>query len=820
MEKRIVLIVFVLMSLIVELSAQYKISGRVFNDNDEPLTGASVFLRNSDFATITDDNGFFEFDGVEDPLQTLVCTHIGYKRYLEYLELIDDLEINIYLEGFAYDLNAVEITTNRLDENAPFAYTTVTDDDLEDLNLGHDVPFLLRYTPNAVVTSDAGAGIGYTGIKIRGSDPTRINVTINGVPLNDSESQTVFWVDLPDFGSSVADIQVQRGVGTSTNGTGAFGGTIGVNTHQTFMNEYAELNTSFGSFGTKKLNVKLGSGLLNNSIFMDGRFSILQSDGFVDRASSDLRSIYLSLGKITSKSTYRFDYFTGTEETYQAWYGTPQAKFNGDENALVDHYNTNIGSLYNTTADSINLFDSDQRYNYYTYENQVDRYSQNHFQLHWNNNSSEKVESSATLHYTRGLGFFEQFNFDDDLTDYGIDSAIDTVSNEIITSSNLVRRKWLDNHFFGGITNFKFNIKENLNLHWGTAFHYYTGDHYGRLVSSEDRIVLNQDRNYYFNTGKKSDFNTFLKLEYNLNKLNLFGDIQFRNVGYKVEGVDDDNQNHNIDDNLNFINPKFGLSYNISTENQAYFSFAVGNREPDRNDYLSKPAGESPTHETLYDYELGFRSNYKKLKQAVNLYFMDYTNQLVITGELNDVGANLRTNVPDSYRAGIEYELTWSPIEKFAVNLNAAYSQNKIKEFTEIIYDYTDDFGIIENVYNDTDIALSPEIVAASSLSYMPMDKLVFTLQSKYVGDQFLDNTSNENKKLDGFFVNNLLASYEFDYKKIDHIRLNLMVNNLLNVKYASNGYTYSYVFGDPIVENYVYPQAGINFLIGLSVRI
>ncbi len=820
-------------------SQYYSVSGKVLDEDGRPVVGASLFVRETRIATITDEEGKYALDSLYEGTNALVCTAVGYKRYIDYLELESNLEWNIELFKFTYDIEQIMITSNRLEESDPYSFSTVTDEELEPNNLGQDIPLLLQYTPNIVVTSDAGNGIGYTGLRIRGSDPSRINVTINGVPLNDSESQSVFWVDLPDFSSSVKDIQVQRGVGTSTNGSGAFGGTVAINSHKITSDNYIEVNAGYGSFNTQKLNAKLGTGLLNSSFFIDGRFSLIKSNGFIDRSNSDLQSFQISVGKISDNSTLRFDYFTGEELTNQAWYGVPEAKYNNDAAGLLNHYNNNNGSiyfesngpieLYNSdflydtydVKDSLNLFSSNpETYNYYGYPQQVDFYQQDHYQLHWGNANNVDFESNVTLHYTRGLGYFEQFKFDESLEDYGLTNVRDTVSNSLISNAHLARRKWLDNHFFGGIVNLKWNLGESLDVHWGLAAHQYLGDHYGTIVAWDIPATLDESKRYYFNEGNKFDGNSFVKVKYNQGKLRLFGDLQYRLVNYSIQGLDDDALVHDINDQLNFLNPKLGFTYALTEMSQVYGSAAVGNREPSRNDYLSRPAGELPIREQMFNYELGLRTKAKNWAGGINFYLMDYTDQLVISGELNDVGANLRTNVGDSYRRGIEAELGWRPTEVLTLYANAAVSQNKIESFDEVIYDYSTGFETVVNTLQSTDLALSPSLVGALGIEFRPVDGLMVGLQNKYVGEQYLDNTSNENRKLDAFFVSNAIASYDLDLKFLDHFRINLQVNNLFNTRYASNGYTFSYIVDELITENYLYPQAGLNFLLGLSIKI
>jgi len=818
----------------------YTLSGTIFDETDRPLEGASVFIRESDHATISDRNGKFVLDSLIAGENVLVCTSVGFKRVIEYLDLTKDTDLNIFLESFSYDLDAIMITSNRIKEDKPFAFSTVRKEEMEPNNLGQDLPFLLRYSPSMVVSSDAGAGIGYTGLRIRGSDPTRINVNINGIPLNDSESQTVFWVNMPDFASSVEDIQVQRGVGTSTSGAGALGGTIGINTHKIRKDNYIDVSAGVGSFGTNKISAKLGTGLLNNTFFIDGRVSFINSNGFIDRAQSDLRSYYLSVGKISDNSTIRFDYFSGSEITYQAWNGVPISKFNDDKEALQAHYFRNLGGMYNNVEnpinvhtnaqnlynpvivqDSINLFDSDpQSYNYYTFDEEVDRYQQDHYQLHWGTTKDDYFESNISFHYTRGEGYFEQFKLDQDLAGYGENGLQDSVSMVDITRADLVRRKWLKNHFYGAITNFKWNFTEQLNLHWGSAFHNYSGNHLGKIHAWNVASRIDPSDSYYNNDGKKRELSTFLKLNYTLKKLSFFGDVQYRNVVYQVAGRDDDLVVHDFNEQMNFINPKLGMSFEVNDQNQIFASASVGNREPDRNDFLSFPEGTTPKPERLIDYELGLRSRYEKLAFGVNLYYMDYTDQLVITGELNDVGATLRTNVAESYRAGIEAEIGFELAEKIEVYANATFSENKIINFEEKLFDYITELPVI-NVFEETDIVLSPNIISALGVTYKPLKELSVGVQSKYVGAQFLDNTSNPDRALEAYFITGLTAGYHTKWKSLKNIKINAQVNNLFNTKYASNGYSYSYLLaGETTTENFVFPQAGLNWLLGLTIGI
>lgn len=800
------------------LVAQHTIYGKVTNQNSEYLVSATVFILSENLATSTDDKGNFVLENVPSGTHLLQADYVGYQAFANEMLINEDTEQNIVLGGLIFNIDQIEIKANRLNDiDAPFTYLNIEKEDIETTNLGQDLPHLLQYTPSVVVTSDAGNGIGYTGLRVRGSDPTRVNVTINGIPLNDSESQGVFWVNLPDLASSAENIQIQRGLGTSTSGAGAFGATIGVNTHQMFQNPHLSLNTSYGSFNTSKINLNLGTGLMNDAYYINFRYSSINSDGYIDRASSDLASYAFSAGKIHDKGSLRFDLISGREVTYQSWNGTPEAKFLEDDQALQNHYDNNVGVLYHTPADSINLFDSDQKYNYYTYEDQVDDYGQDHLQFHLSQMLDEKLTFNGSLHYTRGKGFFQEFRYKDELANYGID-PIELDSNILVTEADIIRKRWLDNHFYGALLNFNFAMGDQSNLLIGGGVNRYDGDHYGNVVFNEFEEEFDRERLYYLNNGTKNDLNAFAKYENQLSpRFSLFADMQVRSISYDIEGTDNDGLNLDINDNLLFFNPKVGIKYEVTENSNFYASYGIGNREADRNDYVANYNSEKPKHETLNDLEIGFRHTDYKINYEAVVYFMDYKNQLVLTGELNDVGSTLRTNVDNSYRAGIELSANWDITEKLKWSPNLTLSRNKIAQFTEVLYDYDND-EIINNTYDDTHISFSPEIIFGSRIKYEIMNGLDVEWLTKHVGSQFLDNTSNNSRSLDSYLVNDFRCSYQLKNKFIKSIKLNLLINNILNEKYASNGYTYSYVFGDLITENFVYPQAQRNFLLGLSV--
>ena len=801
-------IVCALALLSISAFSQNSISGHVENANGESLTQATVFLIGTYHAAITDDAGDFMIEDIPNGIYTLKASFVGYKSFSEEVDLVGDLNKRINLGKNLLSLEGVEINSTRVQNDDAFVYTNLDREDIENENLGQDVPFLLRWTPSAVVTSDAGAGIGYTGIRIRGTDPTRINVTINGVPLNDSESHNVFWVDLPDFMTSVDNLQIQRGVGTSTNGSSAFGGTISMNTNKLYQNPYLHVNSSFGSFNSRKLSVNLGTGLLNDKYSIDGRYSIVKSDGYVDRATSDLKSWYFTAARLGEKSSLRLIAFSGHERTYQAWYGTPESRVSGNAVELQDHYDRN--AWFYSQADSLNLFQSDRRYNYYTYENQVDDYQQDHYQLHYSIFPSSKFQLKTSLHYTRGFGFFEEFKPGESYAIYDLPEVAGE-DGETISNGDLVRRRWLDNDFYGGLLNVEYRPNSELYLQFGQAISRYKGDHYGNVISAEGITGVNLANLYYEGIGDKTDANIYAKINYRIGKFNLFGDYQFRKIDYSITGEDDDLTPLDVNVEYFFQNPKFGLTYILKEDHNLYASFAVANKEPTRGDIIAN-LSDIPTHETLYDIEAGYRLKNNKFSFEWNNYVMLYNNQLVLTGDVNNSGAFIKKNVGKSSRIGTELSFSTEISSKLFWNVNTTISSNKVDEYIE-------DLGEIVNVYENSDISFSPSLIAANTLLYRLDDELEFELSTKYVGKQYLDNTSNEDRSLPGYSYTNLRIGYEWDPSFLGKVKLNGIIYNLFDAKYSSNGYTYSYYAGEVITENFLYPQAGLHFMLGLNVE-
>lgn len=791
--------------------AQHSISGFVRDaQTNQKLPGATIQLGGTREVDVADAFGRFAFENVNAGTYTLHVTFLGYAEKAEAVNVASDIEVNVDLEQTAILTEAVVVSATRATDKTPTTHTTLGREKIRQQNFGQDLPFLLNWTPSVVTTSDAGTGIGYTGLRIRGSDGTSVNVTINGIPYNDSESLGTFWVDIPDIASSSQSIQIQRGVGTSTNGGGAFGATINLATNTKNDDPYAELINSFGSFNTRRHTLNFGTGLLNNHWVLDGRISRIKSDGFIDRASADLQSYYFSAGFYADKTILKAITFGGKERTYQSWYGVPESRLNNDAEAMET---TVINEGWNDSQRE-NLLRSDSRtFNPYLYKNEVDDYKQDHYQLHFSHQFSSAVTWNTALHYTPGKGYYEQYRYDDDLQDYGLSPVV--IGDSTIESTDLIRRRWLDNDFYGFTYALNYD-QNNWNAVFGGAWNRYDGDHYGEIIWAEVTTVPSEYR-YYFNNGDKRDFNTYLKANYQISsRLNVFADLQYRKILYAVAGIENEQNLLDIDAEFNFFNPKAGLTFSLADDHQLYSSFSIANREPVRNDFVDRP-GNAPRHETLRNLEIGYRGSGLNHTIKINYYLMDYKDQLVLTGELNDVGASVRTNVADSYRTGIEVEGLFKFSDRLQWNANVTLSENKIKTFTEVLYDYGanfDEFNVVENVYYDTDISFSPNVIAGSSLSFFPFKNAEITLLSKYVSKQYLDNTSNDERSINAYLVNDVRLAYKWRPAFAKEIVFNLLVNNIFNEVYESNGYTWGYLAGsDAYRENYYYPQAGTNFM-------
>lgn len=690
-------------------------------------------------------------------------------------------------------LQPVEIIATRASDYNPVTQTTVTKVQIKQLNFGPDLPFLLDQTPGVVVNSDAGNGIGYTGIRIRGADASRINVTINGIPYNDAESQGTFFVDVPDIASSAGSIQVQRGVGTSTNGAGAFGASINLNTNEIKETPSLEINNSFGSFNSLKNTLAFSSGVMKKHFTLDGRLSNLRSDGYIDRASSRLKSGFLSGAYITSKNSIRFNYLTGKEKTYQAW--------NGIDAVTLDS---------NRTYNSSGMEKPGQ-----PYKDETDNYLQSHYQLFFNHRFNPHFKSSVAVFLSRGKGYYEQYKAGEALSDYGLPEYHDGTS--IITETNIVRRLWLNNYFWGTILSAEYQ-KNNTGLIFGGGATGYHGKHYGNIIWAEIQEAVPSNFNWYNNTASKSDFSAFGKWTQKINgRWYTYVDLQGRMVNYHIHGFKS-NPTLQSNNHYFFFNPKAGITYRTSNFT-GYVSFGRAAKEPNRDDFEASTA-EQPKAEKLNDLEAGVQVKGKKSAFGVNVYYMFYKDQLILTGKINDVGAYTRTNTPKSYRAGIELQANSQPTTWFSINGNICFSKNRVNEFTEFIDDY-DNGGQQEKVYKHTPIAFSPSITGGLNLGFVPLKDLSLHLVSKYVGRQYLDNSGLKTRSLNSYYLQNVMISYNLKIKKIREVELFFNANNIFSKKYEPNGYSFSYIYGGALVtENYYFPMAPINIVGGINIKL
>ncbi|WP_300439664.1 TonB-dependent receptor [Christiangramia sp.] len=791
--KNVLFFVGLLVLSIQAYAQEFRLSGTV-TENGTPLNEASVYVKSSGEGTLTDENGNYSLN-LEKGEYTIVFIFGNQKSKKVVLD--SDKVLNIDLSGAKESLDEVFLSAVRVTEKSPITYSNLSNEEIEDRNLGQDIPVLMSYMPNVVTTSDAGAGVGYTGIRVRGSDATRVNVTINGIPYNDAESQGTFWVNLGDFASSVENLQLQRGVGTSTNGAGAFGASLNILTDSYKEEAQGEIANSIGSYNTFKHTVKFSTGLINDHWSFAGRGSKIRSDGYIDRASSDLKSYFLQGTYVDENTLVKALTFGGSERTYQAWYGI-------DKETLENDRRFNPAGIY-----------TDENGNTRFYDDQTDNYKQDHYQLLWNQDYNANWSSNIALHYTYGRGFYEEFNEDADLAEFGLPSFM--AEGEEITTSDIVGTKWLDNHFYGTV--FSLNYQNtNWDVTLGGGWNKYDGDHFGEVIYTRFARNNHPYEPYYFNQSEKTDFNIYGKANFAITeKLAGYADLQLRTVSYETDGLLDDQTRFLNDDNFSFFNPKAGLTYEINPFNQLYLSYARAHREPSRNDYENG----DPEPEELNDFELGWRHNTRNFQVNTNLYYMDYQNQLVLTGGIDDVGAFIRQNSGNSYRLGLEIDATVRLSNQVSLRPNLALSQNKNVDFVSTFNGELIDYG-------NTDISYSPEIVAGNIINYQPVNGLELKLLSKYVGEQFMSNVEAENSKLDSYFVNDFNVQYTWDEPWVfREVVLTGLVNNIFNEKYVSNGYYFTFDVPNEDIPSGVqtldgagfYPQATTNFLLGLTLK-
>lgn len=768
--------------------AQQKLKVTVYNqETQEVIPNVSVHLASRSMATDASGQAVFKVDSQNEI--RLEVTSIGFKRHTQLIQAPYPQEIKVHLELERIKTEEVFVHAIRAQENSATTFTNVTKEQIEKSNLGQDIPYLLNQTPSMVVFSDAGAGVGYTGMRIRGSDNTRINVTIDGIPLNNPESMGSFFVNLPDFASSIENIQVQRGVGTSTNGAGAFGASLNIESDRLQENPYAELNNSFGSYNTWKNTVKIGSGLLSNKFAFNARLSKIKSDGYIDRAFSDLKSFYFDAGYYSEKQILKATIFSGKEKTYQAWNGVPEE-----------------------------LLHVNRTFNEFEYKNQTDNYTQTHHYLHYTNFLNNDWTLNAALHYTKGAGYYEEYRQNDKFGTYGMDTLF--LGQEVIARTDLVRQRWLDNHFYGATYSINYAPGSAFSVNLGGGYNEYTGDHFGEVIWAEYSSNLKPGDHYYFNDAKKTDFNIYGKINYRLQDLLINADLQYRNINYSFLGYDHNQIPTDQKAKHNFFNPKIGATYFINDMSNVYLSYAYANKEPIRKDYTESSTQSRPKPESMHDIEAGYRIKSYSFNIGANAYAMLYKDQLIVTGEINDVGSAIRQNVDKSYRIGIELDANWQVTPQFRWSATAAFSQNKIKNFDEYV-DLHDYSGQEVFHYSSTNIAMSPDVVISNNLSYVLPYNISFSLISKYISKQYLDNTSSRERSISDFLIHDIHASYSFSIFGIKNITSTLAVNNLLNKKYVSNGYTWGYLDenNQRVSNNYYFPQATTNFLFGLNIK-
>ncbi len=788
--KKILSIIFVLCTAI-SFGQTYTISGTV-SDLNGPIPGANVIQKGTTNGVITDFEGKYAIQLTRGS-HTLVFNAMD--QEIEHIIRVTKdaiLDINLGLDG---KLDEVLVRAVRVNADSPITHSNLSKEQLAERNLGQDIATQIKFLPNVVTTSDAGAGIGYTGFRVRGTGNQGINVTINGIPYNDAESATSFFVNLQDFTSSVENLQLQRGVGTSTNGPGAFGASLNILTDAVSDEAYGSTSHSFGSFSTRRHNVKFSTGLLNDHIEISGRLSQIKSDGFIDRASSDLKSYFLQAAYKDDNTLIKVINFAGSEVTYQSWFGV-------DAETAANNPTFNPAGQF-----------TDENGNIRFHENQVDDYRQDHYQVHWNQRYNNNWSTNLSFNYTYGRGFFEEYEEDDDLGFYGISPI--TIGGETIETSDIIRRRWLDNDFY--VVNANVNYKDTQwdftsGLYWSQ----YTGDHFGEVIWARFAGDSEIGDNYYFGTGDKGEFSAFAKATYKVNnQWSVYGDLQGRFINYETDGINSDVQEFIVDESYSFFNPKAGVTYKLDNKNQFYGSYARANREPNRTDFENG----APRPERLNDFELGWRYNTNKVKLNINGYYLDFRDQLVVSG-IDDVGAPIRTNSGQSYRAGVEIEAAVQLTPKLSVYPNLALSTNKNKDFL-----FQRD-GVLQNL-GDTNISFSPDVVAGNTLQYVPVKGLTLQFLSKFVGEQYLGNIDSPTSLLDSYFVNDFNVTYELgEVAFFKGITLNLLVNNVFDEQFISNGFFFTFDddFSVPgeitTVEGAgFYPQAGTNFLIGTTLR-
>ncbi len=806
MKKFILFILFIAVAIPFTWS-QFTVSGKVTNAKKQPLEGANVSINGTSMGTITDRNGNFTIKNLKGGQYDFVASYLGYNNSLKPINIKQDTEINYSLTKKSIMTGEVIISSIKAGNKTPVAKTNISKEELNSLNAADDIPLLLSMTPSVVSTTESGIGVGYSSMRIRGTDATRINVTVNGIPLNDSESQNVFWVNMPNFSSSVDEVQIQRGVGTSTNGAAAFGATINFNTTSYTAKPFTEISSTIGSFNTYKNSINASTGLLKDKVSFDIRYSDMQTDGYVDYTFSDHKSLYMSGTMLFNNSFLKANIIHGNQQTGISWWGI-------DEDKLENDITYNPAGQY-----------KDENGNKRHYKNQTDNYIQTHYQLFYSNKLNPNWLLNSALHYTKGEGYYEQYKEDEDFKSYNLEEII-RQPGDTIRNTDLIRQKWLTNDFYGFTSSLNYS-SNNLQMNFGGGWNKYDGDHFGEIIWARYTSKSEKGDEWYKNTGIKKDYNIYAKANFQVsNKLNVFADLQYRGISYKMKGSDDDlsilNQNHQYD----FFNPKTGIFYSLDKSHQFYASYAVANREPTRTDFKNANGDHTatPKSERLNDFELGYHFKSKNMAANINFYYMQYKDQLIPTGEKSSVGSSIMTNVEHSYRTGVELDLGIQILPKLRWDGNATFSKNMIKDFIETATTHNNEWSdkinnwtvVRDTIINhgNSEIAFSPSFIANSIFTYKPIKGNKIRLITKHIGDQYFDNTGSDDRKLDAYTIFNASITQEFSPKWINKIEFQLSVNNLLNKTYVSNAYIwqgtfYNYETKDEYTYNYYYPQAG-----------
>ncbi len=787
--------------------SQYYILGRGLDDQEQPYSYCTAQLQGKDYYSEQkcSELGVFRFENLKQGDYVLVViTPYGIRR--KKIDLQGSIDVTFHIAR-NIQMNEISVVARKAGSNEPVTHTDISSEQLKKKDFGQDMPYLLEGTPSLVTTSDAGAGIGYTGLRIRGTDPTRINVTLNGIPVNDAESQTVYWVDLPDIASSTTDIQINRGIGWSQPGVGDFGGGIQLNTLGFKYEPYLGVQVGAGSFETRRGTIEAGSGLLHGRFTFDGRATGIVSDGYIDRAKSDLYSLYASMGYHHEDSNLRFIYALGHEETYQAWDGVPEQYINDPELRTFNDAGTEKPGT--------------------PYDNEIDNYTQNYFQLHFDQSLTPFARWTSALHYTKGKGYFEQYKADQAPQEYGLEDTTD-----------LVRRLWLDNDFYGFTSTLQIGSPAERYLVLGGGWNKYLGDHFGKVIWTEQNVGLVADTPYYFDTAIKTDGNIFGRTKLKLTKyLDATVDLQARWINYSFQGPDESGMLSDQHVKHNFLNPKFGLRYHISEKSSIYGLTGIIHKEPNRDDYVNSTPLSRPLPEKLWDTEISYRFSTSKINLELTGYYMDYKNQLVPTGRLNDVGAYNRVNVDQSYRAGFETVISYKPTQKLTLEFQNTLSENKIKSFNEYIDNW--DNGQQEIVsHTGSQIAFSPDIIGSfgGEYTFLSTQTHAFSVNiaDRYIGKQYVDNTSNDASALDSYFVTDLGITWTWHALWAKDFKLSLLMRNAFDEQYESNGWIYRFRSenydprpDDPYTgseggslyhQKGYFPQAGRNMYFNLSM--